>query len=323
MRVNDVVYGEMVFPESVFTQLVSCPEVKRALHIYQNGLPPEWDDQPVFSRLEHSLGVAILLRKVGASLAEQVAGLGHDVSHTAFSHTIDMVIGDPTKEDYQDNTHKEYVARSEIPGILLRNGLPKDTIDEAKKFGLLERDAPNLCADRVDYALRDWAYVNGASEARQVASDIINHDGQLAFQSEEGAYRFWQMYSTLNEKRWAGRDNLARHYLVAQSFKNALHEGAATMKDIYKPDDEVVKIMRTAKNRDTRFAIHCLDHGFTLEDGDFIMPSKFRYINPEFVEAGELKKLSQVLPGYAHWLEQARAKHQAMRPVSFIAKKPF
>ena len=41
---------------------------------------------------EHSLGVYLLLRRLGADRREQVAGLLHDISHTAFSHAVDFLI---------------------------------------------------------------------------------------------------------------------------------------------------------------------------------------------------------------------------------------
>jgi len=50
------------------------------------------------TRFDHSVGVMLLIRKLGAGsspasalLKEQVAALLHDVSHTAFSHVIDYV----------------------------------------------------------------------------------------------------------------------------------------------------------------------------------------------------------------------------------------
>ena len=45
---------------------------------------------------------------------------------------------------------------SEIPNILKRYGYNyKDILMNEEKWTILERKAPRLCADRVDYTLRD------------------------------------------------------------------------------------------------------------------------------------------------------------------------
>lgn len=59
----------------------------------------------------------LLLRKLGASLNEQIAGLLHDASHTAFSHTADWVLGHKETEDYQDIHHERILRRFGIPAI--------------------------------------------------------------------------------------------------------------------------------------------------------------------------------------------------------------
>ena len=39
----------------------------------------------------------LLIKKLGGSVEEQIAGLLHDVSHTAFSHVIDYVFDNKMK----------------------------------------------------------------------------------------------------------------------------------------------------------------------------------------------------------------------------------
>ena len=61
----------------------------------------------------------LLIRKLSGSLKEQIAGLLHDVSHTAFSHVIDFVF-ENKEEDYHEKIYNSVVKNSEIPTILAK-----------------------------------------------------------------------------------------------------------------------------------------------------------------------------------------------------------
>jgi len=95
---------------------------------------------PWFNRFEHSVGVYLLLRKYRASLQEQVAGLLHDISHTAFSHIIDYVFGRETTHDDHEKFYKEILSSSEILAILDKYGLDINAIADLEKFNLLEKE---------------------------------------------------------------------------------------------------------------------------------------------------------------------------------------
>ena len=58
------------------------------------------------SRFEHSLGVCHLIKILNGSQKEQIAGLLHDIPHTAFSHVIDYVL-----ENKGENFHEKHKLR--------------------------------------------------------------------------------------------------------------------------------------------------------------------------------------------------------------------
>ena len=116
--IHDRVYGKIEIEEPVLIELINSKPVQRLRKIEQFGIPSEWHCFPGFKRFEHSVGVLILLIKLNAPLKEQIAGLLHDVSHTAFSHVVDWVFGaTTTNEDYQDLIHEKILIQSEIPKI--------------------------------------------------------------------------------------------------------------------------------------------------------------------------------------------------------------
>src|SRR3989344_4030056 len=102
MTISDPLYGQVEISERVLIDLIKTPAFLRLKNITQAGVPQQYNSLKVYSRYEHSIGAMLLLRKLGADLEEQVAGLLHDISHLAFSHVADWLFGSYHNEDYQD-----------------------------------------------------------------------------------------------------------------------------------------------------------------------------------------------------------------------------
>ncbi len=241
MIIKDRVYGKEEINEQVLIDLINSAAVQRLKEISQFGLPEEYYHLPTFSRFEHSIGVMILLRRLGAGLEEQIAGLLHDVSHTAFSHVIDWVIGDPTKEDHQDKTLLKTFEETEIKNILERHGFNCKKIAEVKSHSLLEQPAPNLCADRVDYLLREVKFLHNGQDAEKILRDLKNVNGKIILASIEAAELFAKYYVDLNKEHWAGREAKARFYILANILKKAIKEKIISIGDMMKKDREIIK----------------------------------------------------------------------------------
>ena len=98
----------------------------------------------------------MLIRNYSAPLEEQIPGLIHDVSHSAFSHCIDYVldVGSEKEHNHQDNFFDVYIRKTQIPEIIEKYGFDPDYIFNDKNFPLEEKELPDLCADRIDYSLR-------------------------------------------------------------------------------------------------------------------------------------------------------------------------
>ena len=183
------VHGEEEIEEQVLINLINSKEIQRLKNISQYGMPKKYYHKIPFSRYDHSIGVLILLRRMKANLNEQIAGLLHDVSHTAFSHVVDWVIGDSTKEDYQDNIHLGIIENSEIPEILNKYGIDYKNISNIEEYSLLEQEIPMLCADRVDYALREMKLSRNL-DIDKIINCLISYEGKIVFSSIDSAKIF-------------------------------------------------------------------------------------------------------------------------------------
>lgn len=304
MLIKDKIYGNFEIKESVLVELIKSPTLQRLKGISQQGLPREFYHREVFSRFEHSVGVFILLTKLKASLYEQIAGLLHDISHTAFSHVIDWVIGDPAKEDYQDNIFLEVLKKSEIPDILNKHEIDIEKIGNLESFTLLEREAPSLCADRIDYSLRELT----RQETENIVNDLIAINGQIVFQSKETAEDFARKYAMLQRDHWAGQEAKTRYHILAEVLKIALKDEIFNLEDFHKNDQEILDILLKTENKTILNGLQKLKEGFKIiesNDKDSIsLKKKFRYIDPEVLVDNKIRKLSSLSRNYEQFIAQ-------------------
>jgi hypothetical protein len=90
-EVSDPVFGRQRVEEPVLLELLETDVVRRLAGVHQAGASYLVRPGRDVMRFEHSVGVMLLIRQLGGDLSEQVSGLLHDVSHTAFSHVLDRV----------------------------------------------------------------------------------------------------------------------------------------------------------------------------------------------------------------------------------------
>ena len=179
MKLDDRVYGKEEIKEQVLIDLISCKSVQRLRGLAQYGLPDRYYHKKNFSRYEHSIGVMIFLRQLGAYLNEQIAGLLHDVSHTSFSHIGDWIFGTTKEENFQDLNHEKFLSDSDIPRILLLYNINPSYISKIDNFKLLERKRPELCADRIDFSLREIFYRFDKYYHESVLDDLVVFEGNF------------------------------------------------------------------------------------------------------------------------------------------------
>ena len=251
----------------------------------------------------------ILLKKLGAGLNEQIAGLLHDVSHKAFSHIVDWVIGDPTKEDYQDTIHEEIIKNSEIPKILDKYFLDYKLVSNLTNFSLLEREAPSLCADRIDYCLRELK--NEGENIDEFISSLRNKNGQLFFVDVNFANKFALKYAELQKFHWAGNEARARYFILAEVLKYAIEKKIISKLDLDETDDFVIKKLINAKDDFIFKNLNLLENGFVIDQSEegILLLKKFRYIDPEVFIKGGVKKLSEILDSYNSFLKKEKENY--------------
>jgi hypothetical protein len=319
MIVSDRIYGDFEIRDNVILELMDSAPLQRLKGVSQHGYPEETKTTfPHYTRYEHSTGVMLLLKTLGANLEEQIAGLLHDVSHTAFSHIVDWLFGDPYKEDYQDSMLKGCIQNSELGGILTKHGFDAEAISGMERNGrytLLERDAPDLCADRVDYALRD-SHCFFRAEVKKCISGLIVCDGEMVFASRAVARLFGDWYMRCQKELWASNEARLRYYLISEALRTAMDRRILQKDDLYKDEGVIIGVLRASGDRDV---LDKLETGLgelrfvVSENGPIELKKKIRYVDPKFLSDGALIKLSEVDDDYRKLVEEEKSR--LSRPV--------
>ena len=224
MVYDDPIYGRETIVEQVLLDLLNSTAIGRLRGVLQHGVTALLEITKPITRFEHSVGVMLLVRRVGGGLTEQVAALLHDVSHTAFSHVIDHVFHDQGTQSYHEQKKEWWIAQTDVPAVLAKHDLTwRDFLDD-EPFPLLEQPLPRLCADRLDYFLRDGSALGlmSAAEVRSVLEHLIVADGRMALNDVPTARMLGERFMAADDSSWSNPHELVLYELTARAIRAAL-----------------------------------------------------------------------------------------------------
>lgn len=323
MEINDPIYGDTEITEPVLEELIATPAMQRLKGVDQNVtaklIPVPWKP---FTRFDHCVGVMLLIKHLGGDLEEQVAGLLHDVSHTAFSHVIDFVFNQTMTQGFHEEHLERIVKQSQIPEILAHHGFDTERIINHKNFSILEQALPALCADRIDYALKTF-YAIGLprSELHPLFQNLTVFDRKIAFTDQHLAQKFADTFLRADREVWGGSAvcNLSYH-LFARVLKRAYENGEVTFDDFFTTDREVLEKL----SPDSQQAVEQLRHLKFIEvtpadQHDYHVNGKIRYVDPPVLVSGQIKILSEINPDFKSALEQFLARRRQGNYVKILS----
>lgn len=308
MLIHDRIYGTFDILDPVLIELIHTPPVQRLKRINQSGASKYvflWKD---VTRFDHSIGVMLLLRKFGADLVEQVAGLLHDIPHTAFSHVADFVFANK-HHTYHEQFHESMIENSEIAQILNKYKIPK-TVAHPEQFGLLERNIPDLCADRIDYTLRDHFSLHKDRESIEAKlAGLVVYKGEFVFSHAAAAESFAKDYLEFDRNNWADPREVALYELLAQAIRHALDQKILTVIDLFTDDETVLSILKTHGDPFVLKKLAFLTPAFRIEEATrehyhLHIKTKHRYVDPKVLQGKTIQRLSAISTRYNKMLKK-------------------
>lgn len=314
MEIRDAIYGKEEINDAVLVELINSKAIQRLKKVSQWRLPSKYYHlKNGYSRYDHSIGVLILLRRLGADIKEQIAGLLHDVSHTTFSHLIDWIQGDPSRENYQDSIFGKIVNSSDASEILNVHGFDVQDFLELEKFSLLEKKPPFLCADRIDYTLRDLV-IEDFGLAKNLFEGLVNHNQSIVFSSKEKAKTFAEIYVSFQRDHWGGMQARARYYVFSEILKKALDKGIIKHPDFMTVEDKILSSLESSDEPEILENLRLLERDFEVKKSGgsegIYLKKKFRYIDPGVLIEGKVKRLTEISSDYDILLKKARQRYK-------------
>ncbi|SCC90872.1 Uncharacterized protein SCG7109_AZ_00080 [Chlamydiales bacterium SCGC AG-110-M15] len=332
----ETVYGEIEITEPVLLDLIKSPVMQRLKKVHQYGIGHMVNDKEEYSRYDHSLGVFTLLRLKGLSIEEQMAGLLHDASHTTFSHFGDFLYGMITdKDSYQDSIHEQFLKKYGVEGILKKHNYSiSQVLHKSAKFIALERDLPNLCADRIDYNLQG-AYLRGSITEREMLAIVndLQFDGENWTMSRiDLANKLSQFSMHMTLTCWSSAANYLSNMWLRDIVERAFSDHLLNREDIAfgtdkevwsrlvsSPDPYIQRRVNMILNADKMFSYVEEDSPQHLAGTN--VPIKFRGINPLIRTNDGLVSLTEVDKAFNNEYHRVKSRSTDGWSITFSPSK--
>lgn len=206
---------------------------------------PLFHNKFFYSRLNHSIGVALIVWNFTHDKKQTLAGLVHDIATPAFSHVVDFMNGDAsTQESTEASTKKIINEDIELSELLFSQGIYKYEIDDYHKYPIADNEVPGLSADRLEYMYPSGAALEGVWTIEEIAGNysqiavLKNEKGcdELGFVSLEAALEYTEKFCRISRILQKNEDKVAMQ-LMADILSRAIELHYIMEEDLYVMDE--------------------------------------------------------------------------------------
>jgi hypothetical protein len=297
MRWNDRVYGDVAITDEGVLGLIAQPTFQRLQGVRQAGPSAIAFSFKDVTRFEHSLGVYLLLGRLGAPRKEQIAGLLHDISHTAFSHAVDFLVTSD-EQDHHESLKPVMLHRPDIARALAALDYQAEEFYDDARYPLLERPLPLLCADRLDYFLRDGlaCRVLTPREAARILGHLTVVDSVIVFTDPLVAREAMELFDEMNRHWWASPTEAFIYNEFADALREGFRLGLIGEDDLLTEDDAVLAKLDTAGSQlisQKLATIRHFDPALVEGYAPRVIP-KERWLDPPVQIDGAIRRMSDL-----------------------------
>ncbi len=272
-----------------------------------------------YSRLDPSVGVALIIWHFTHDKTQTLAGLFHDISTPVFSHVSDFRKGDAlTQTATEQPTVALIHADTRLAQLLAEDGLIVADIDDYHRYPVADNEIPQLSADRLEYMFPSGMALDGSWDLASIktAYDDIevlkneNNIDELGFKTLEIAEDYCRRFCMIGHILQLNENKLTLH-MLGQIMNQAVELGFLHEPDFMtKSEAQIMEILdqvaalRQAQGPQESFArlyhtfrtMTRIEHTTTpLPAQDYFCVSlkvKQRYINPLIANGKRLYQAS-------------------------------
>ena len=130
---------------------------------------PLYQNRFYYSRLDHSIGVALIVWNFTKDKKQTLAGLFHDISTSIFSHVAEFRKGDALTQSESENLTENVIRSSkEICELLKQDKIKIEEVKDYHIYPIADNERPQLSADRLEYMFPSGASLQGSWTLNQI-----------------------------------------------------------------------------------------------------------------------------------------------------------
>lgn len=204
-----------------------------------------------YSKLDHDIGVALIMSKFGQDVKAITSGMLHDISATSFAHVYNFM-----KEDYrfEKNTHKSnafdmIIASEGLFKFFIENEISIMDVYDESRYPLFNNLTPKLSADRLEYILENSLNLSLTTldEVANIYNDLTvekneTFNNEFCFQTVDIAEKFCALSIEVGSVFNSYEQKFAMQFL-ADTLSLMIKRGIITEDDLYKYSDKVIMDM--------------------------------------------------------------------------------
>ena len=296
-----------------------------------------------YSRLDHSVGVALIIWHFTHDKAQTLSGLFHDASTPVFSHVSDFRKGDALTQTATEAPNESLLKNDQaLCDLLAEDGLTVDQICDYHIYPVADNEIPQLSADRLEYMFPSGMALDGSWDLPSIErayNDIVvlkNEDGvdELGFKTLEIAEDYCRRFCMIGHILQLNENKLTLH-MLGQIMNLAVEQGVLHEDDFMnKSESEIMRVLDTGVPEALEGPLADLTHLYhtfrtmtKIEHTDHALPAdeyfcislnvKQRFIDPLVIDCRvkpdndttSVARLSQSSPFAKKIIEDFKAYH--------------
>ena len=278
-----------------------------------------------YSRLDHSIGVALIIWNFTKDKTQTIAGLLHDVSTTVFSHVSDFRKGDAlTQTSTEEPTQKMILSDFALCNLLQQDGIDPKKVVDYHIYPIADNEIPSLSADRLEYMYPSGAALDGSWSLEEIAKTyneltIFKNEenkDELGFNSVEIAELYCKKFCMIGHILQLNENKLSLQ-LLSQIMSKAVELDVLQEEDFMTLSES--KIIEKIESFISKKTLSVEEQKFATMYNTFIKMTKVEHTNQKLPEENYFCVSLKVKQRYINPLVKVGSNSQQVKRLSEVS----